>query len=193
MPYDLVVVGASLGGLHAISSLLAALPPGFAAPLVIVQHRVRDGDDTLRLVLDRAGALPVVEARDKQALLPGAVYLAPADYHLLVEAQALALSTDPPVHYARPAIDVLFESAADAYGARLLGLLLTGASADGALGLAAIKARGGCAVVQDPADAECRVMPEAALAATEVDYVLPLAAIPELLIRLCQIIPKVGA
>lgn len=192
MRFDLAVVGASLGGLHAVSTLLAALPATFPLPLVIVQHRGREADDSLITVLKRASTLPVIEAQDKQLLESGAVYLAPADYHLLIERGSLALSTEAPVLHARPAIDVLFETAADAYAERVIGVVLTGASADGAQGLAAIKARGGCAVVQEPADAECSVMPQAALAAAPVDHVLPLAEIAPLLIRLCRVIPKVG-
>jgi two-component system chemotaxis response regulator CheB len=189
--FDLAVVGASLGGLHALSALLAALPATFPLPLVIVQHRGREADESLLSALRRASGLPLVEAEDKQMLQPGAVYLAPADYHLLVERGSLALSTEGPVLYARPAIDVLFESAADAYAERVIGVVLTGASADGAQGLAAIKARGGCAIVQEPADAECPVMPQAALDAAPADYVLPLAEIAPLLIRLSRVMPKV--
>jgi two-component system chemotaxis response regulator CheB len=190
--FDLIVVGASLGGLHALESIFAALPGDFIVPLAVVQHRHRDSDDTLRLVLQRAATLPIYEAEDKQPIEPGAIYLAPADYHLLVERGSFALSTEGPVNHARPSIDVLFESAAAAYEARLLGLVLTGASADGAQGLALIKARGGCTVVQDPASAECRVMPEAAIAATAVDHVVPLTTIVPLLTKLCQSSWKVG-
>lgn len=191
MAFDLVVIGASLGGLHALTTLLGALPPDFPTPLVIVQHRAREATSLLSL-LQQASRLPVSEAEDKQPLQEGQVYLAPADYHVLVEQRSLALSIDGPVLYARPSIDVLFESAADACAGRVIGVILTGASADGAQGLAAIKARGGCAIVQEPAEAECRVMPEAAIAAAPVDYVLRLLAIAALLARLCPVIPKVG-
>jgi two-component system chemotaxis response regulator CheB len=129
----------------------------------------------------------VVEAEDKMALEAGIVYLAPADYHLLVEERGrLALSVDPPVRSARPSIDVLFETAADAYGAALLGVLLTGASADGADGLARVKALGGRAIVEDPSTAECRTMPAAGLAATAVDYVLPLRDIGSHVVTLVE-------
>ena len=118
---------------------------------------------------------------------PGSVYLAPADYHLLIEERGqLALSTEAPVRSARPSIDVLFETAADAYGPELVGVLLTGASADGAEGLAAIKARGGRAIVQDPASAECATMPAAGISATRVDYVLPLEASGGYLVSLVE-------
>jgi two-component system chemotaxis response regulator CheB len=178
---ELIAVGASLGGLNAVSMLLSTLPAVLPVPVVIVQHRTpAPSGNTLAELLQDTTGLAVVEAEDKMALEPGTVYLAPADYHLLVETRGfLALSTDAPVRSARPSIDVLFQTAADAYGGSLLAVLLTGASADGADGLAAVKARGGRAIVQDPATAECRTMPAAALAATAVDYVLPLAKIGE--------------
>lgn len=184
MAYDLVVVGTSLGGLYALRTLFAALPRDFPIAMAVVQHRHRDSDETLRNALQRTTALAVCEAEDKQPLTPGQVCLAPADYHLMVENGTFALSTDEPVLYARPSIDVLFESAANAYGPRVIGVILTGASADGAAGLAAIKARGGMTVVQEPTTAECRVMPEAALANVAADYVLPLDEIARLLVRL---------
>ncbi|HEX6289581.1 MAG TPA: chemotaxis protein CheB [Herpetosiphonaceae bacterium] len=192
MTFELIVIGASLGGLHALCTLLGGLPGSFAVPLAVVQHRHKDSDNTLREVLGRASGLPVYEVVDKQGIIGGAVYLGPADYHLLIDQEGFALSTDAPVLHARPSIDVLFESAADAYGPRVIGLILTGASADGAEGLAAIKARGGCTIVQEPATAECRVMPEAALAQTRADHVVPLPLIAPLLIQLCHIVPKVG-
>lgn len=184
MPYELIVVGASLGGLTALGKLLGALPADFGVPLAIVQHRHRDSNGGLRSVLQRTTALRVCEAEDKQPLEPGAIYLAPADYHLLIEPGACALSVDEPVLFARPAIDVLFESAADAYTDRLIGVILTGASEDGAAGVAAIKAVGGCVIVQEPTLAECPVMPLAAIAAAPIDHVLPLPAIAPLLVRL---------
>ena len=183
---ELIAVGTSLGGLNALTRLLADLPPGLPVPVVIVQHRTiaPDGGGLKDLLQDHTG-LTVVEAEDKMALEPGTVYLAPADYHLLVEERGLlALSTDAPVRSARPSIDVLFQTAAEAYGAALLGVLLTGASADGAEGLAAVKDRGGRAIVEDPATAECRTMPAAGLAATAVDYVLPLTEMGEHLVAL---------
>ena len=185
---ELIAIGTSLGGLNALSTLLAALPQALPVPIVIVQHRAVSTDGVgLADLLQQQTALKVVEAEDKIPLEPGTVYLAPADYHLLVESRGmLALSTDGPVRAARPSIDVFFETAAEAYGRALLGVLLTGASADGAQGLAAIKAQGGRAIVQDPATAECRTMPAAALAATAVDYVLPLSKIGEHLVTLVE-------
>ena len=185
---ELVAVGTSRGGVNALTALLAQLPAALPVPIVIVQHRAASPDAALlsQLLQDHT-ALAVVEADDKMPMTAGTVYLAPPDYHLLVEAPGLlALSTDAPVRSARPSIDVLFESAADAYGCRLLAVLLTGASADGADGLAAVKARGGRAIVEDPETAECRTMPAAGLAATAVDYVLPLRKIGEHLVTLVE-------
>jgi two-component system, chemotaxis family, protein-glutamate methylesterase/glutaminase len=145
--------------------------------VAIGQHRHEDADDALCAALQRHSALPLREAEDKEAILPGRVYVAPAGYHLLVEEGRFALSTEAPVSYARPCIDVLFESAADVYAAGVIGVILTGASKDGAHGAAKIKAHGGFVVVQDPRTAESPVMPEAAIAATNVDRILPLAEI----------------
>lgn len=174
MLFDFVVIGASVGGLEAVALLLEQLPPDFSLPIAIAQHRATappDGD--LAGIWQRSTPLPVREAEDKAPIERGRVYIAPADYHLLVESRELfALSTDPPVLYARPSIDVLFESAADAYGGGVIGVILTGASADGSQGLKAIGERGGCTLVQEPATAECDVMPRAALAATSVNHVL---------------------
>jgi two-component system chemotaxis response regulator CheB len=174
--YELVVVGASWGGLDAVSELLQGLPDELAAALAIVQHRARDPEPGLYVtILQRRTDRPVVEASDKEPIRAGHVYVAPPDYHLLVEPGFFSLSTEERVMYARPSIDVAFESAADAYRERVIGIVLTGANADGAAGLARIKRAGGVAIVQDPRTAEAAVMPEAALAATAVDAVLPLS------------------
>lgn len=184
MGYDIVVVGVSVGGLRALKVLLGALPRDFPIPVVLVQHRHRDSDAQLNEILQPAVALRVIEPEDKTALAGGSVFVAPADYHLLIEGDHLALSTDAPIHHARPAIDALFESAADTHRERVIGVILTGANEDGALGLAAIKQRGGLAIVQDPATAEGRAMPEAALAAVEADHVTALEEIGSLLVRI---------
>ena len=189
-PARVVVVGTSLGGLRALQVLLAALPTDFTWPIVVVQHRHKDSDGALRTVLQEISALPVYETEDKRPLEAG-VYLAPADYHLLIEPGNLALSVDEFVQHARPSIDVLFESTADSYGPRTIGVILTGASADGAQGLAAIKARGGLTIVQEPSTAECRVMPDAALDQVAADLVLPLHDIAPTLVRLSQVTSKV--
>jgi two-component system, chemotaxis family, protein-glutamate methylesterase/glutaminase len=187
-PPELVVIGTSLGGLNALTKLLGALPERFRVPITVVQHRTLSPSGSgLAKLLQESTPLTVVEAEDKMALEPGRIYLAPADYHLMIEEPGrVALSTEGPVRAARPSIDVLFQTAADAYGEGLLGVLLTGASADGAEGLAAVKASGGRAIVEDPATAECRTMPAAALAATAVDYVLPLDRIGDHLVTLVE-------
>lgn len=176
-PCFLVVIGASLGGLPAIRTVLGAFPPQFPGSIVVVQHRDKDADGTLRDLLQKASAMPVREVEDKEPIAAGTIYLAPPNYHLLVEPGHFALSTEASVSYARPSIDVLFESAAEAYGDRVIGIILTGANQDGAAGLAVLKQRGGLAVVQSPISAEARSMPDAALAAVAVDRILPLEAI----------------
>jgi two-component system, chemotaxis family, protein-glutamate methylesterase/glutaminase len=186
-PPELVVVGTSLGGLNALLEFVRGLPATLSVPIVLVQHRGATAETTLVEMLSQGTALTVVEAEDKVEMKPGTIYLAPPDYHLLVEADGtLALSTDAPVRSARPSIDVLFETAADAYGDRLIAVLLTGASADGAAGLSHVKRRGGCAIVQDPATAECATMPSAGIAATRVDYILPLRQIGEHVMALVE-------
>jgi two-component system chemotaxis response regulator CheB len=177
-PYDLVVVGTSWGGLQALGRLLSDLPHDFDPPVVIAQHRHPDSHEgTLRQLLQRQIRRPVLEAEDKLPIEPRHVYVAPPDYHLLVERGSLALSVDDRVSYARPSIDVLFESAADAYGDGVIGIILTGANEDGARGLARIKELGGVALIQDPAAAARRAMPDAAIATTAADAILPLEEI----------------
>ena len=163
MAYELVVIGTSWGGLHALRRVLGGLPAKFDVPVVVVQHRHRDSDHLLVSLLQDHTALTVNEIEDKTELAPGGVYVAPAEYHVLVEAGHLALSTEEPVRYSRPSIDVTFESAADSYGARTIGVIMTGANDDGARGLRRIADRGGAAIVQDPSTAESAVMPAAAL------------------------------
>lgn len=177
MAYGIVVIGSSLGGLDAVSTVLAALPEAFPLPIVIAQHRgtAQSEDGRLHELWQRHTTLVVCDAEDKASIVPGHVYIAPPDYHLMIEAgDVFALSTEGPVLWARPSIDVLFESAAEAYGARVIGVILTGASADGSQGIRAIRERGGCVLVQDPSDAACDVMPLAALSATAVNHVLGL-------------------
>ena len=186
MTYAIIVIGASLGGLRAMQQILGALPPQFPLTIALVQHREPGSDDTLVGLLQTASALPVVEILDKQVILPGRVYLAPADYHTLVEDDHFALSADEPVNHSRPSIDVLFESVADVYGERVIGVVLTGANGDGARGLALIKARGGLAVVQDPRTAEASAMPVAALKAVAGARVMPVEEIGRFLVKTCQ-------
>ncbi|HVS01845.1 MAG TPA: chemotaxis protein CheB [Thermoanaerobaculia bacterium] len=179
--FDLVVMGASLGGLDALGEIFSGLPASFPAAVAVVQHRRADSSASLAALFAARTPLPVHEAEDREPILPGTVYLAPPNYHLLVERGELSLSLDPPVLHARPSIDVLFESAADAYERRLVAVLLTGASRDGAAGIAAVAARGGLTVVQDPDGALSPVAPRAALERTTVRHVLPVPAIAPLL------------
>ena len=185
MDYALIAIGTSWGGLQALSTLLDTLPDEVEPPIVVAQHRSPDSAGGLDEILQRHTRRRVAEAEDKQPLERGRVYVAPPDYHLLVEPGSLALSTEEAVQYARPSIDVLFESVADAYGERAIGIILTGANEDGAAGLAQIKARGGVAIVQDPASSERRRMPDAALAATQTDAVLRIDEIGLFLLGLC--------
>ena len=182
---EAIVLGVSAGGLGALKALLPALPASFPLPLAIVQHVGARADDFLCEYLGRASRIAVKEAEDKQPLAPGTAYLAPSGYHMLIEPdRSIALSVDPRVNHSCPSIDVLFESAAEAYGPGLIGVILTGANGDGALGLRAIKTRGGIAIVQNPASAEAAAMPRAALATTAVDHVVELEQLAALLIRL---------
>jgi len=186
LAYEIIVVGTSTGGLKALQVLLAGLPEDFPLPIVIVQHRGKDSEIGLCEFLSRSSALPVTEPEDKEPVLPAHAYLAPRDYHLMIEAGSFALTTESPVVFARPSIDVLFKSAADEYNERTIGVILTGANRDGAHGLAEIKSRGGVTVVEEPASATCPEMPEAAIAGTKVDFILPLDQIAPQLYQLCN-------
>lgn len=177
MHYDLIVIGASWGGLNAVGRVIAALPEKLDAAVVIAQHRRNTGAGLASILATRT-RLPVDDVEDKQPIERGRIYLAPPDYHLLIQPGWFSLSTDDVVNYARPSIDVLFESAAQAYDERVIGVILTGANDDGARGLARVKELGGVAVIEDPASAERHEMPGAALAAIEnADAVLPIEQI----------------
>ncbi|MGZ4780093.1 MAG: chemotaxis protein CheB, partial [Thermoanaerobaculia bacterium] len=165
MAYAMVVVGTSWGGLSALRALIAGLPAGFGLPIVVVQHRHKRSDGLLTSLLQDVTSLHVCEVEDKAPMVAGNLYIAPADYHLLVEQGFFSLTTDLPVRYSRPSIDVTFISAADAYAEQAVGVILTGANADGARGLQRIVDRGGLGLVQLPATAESPAMPAAALRA----------------------------
>jgi two-component system, chemotaxis family, protein-glutamate methylesterase/glutaminase len=183
--FDLIVVGTSWGGLKALGVLLDHLPDEMDVPIAIAQHRGADSlEGALEASLRRHVRRSVREVEDKDPIERGSIYVAPPDYHLLVERDSFALSVDERVQFARPSIDVLFESAADVYGAGVIGVVLTGANRDGAAGLAAIQARGGVAIVQDPESAEMRAMPDAAISAA-ASVVLPLEAIAPYVAELC--------
>ncbi|MBX5481847.1 MAG: chemotaxis protein CheB [Myxococcaceae bacterium] len=173
----LVVVGASWGGVDALQIVLGALPATFDAAVLVVLHRAQGVRDVLQHVLQRSCSLPVGDVEDKQPILPGRVYLAPAGYHVHVEDAHFGLSVDDPVHHARPSIDVAMSTAAEALGPKVTGVVLTGAGRDGAEGLALIKRLGGCAIVQEPSDAARADLPRAALDAVQPDRVLALEEI----------------
>jgi two-component system chemotaxis response regulator CheB len=171
---EAVVIGASAGGVNALLQVLPALPRGYRLPLVVVLH-----------VFQQRVMVPVREAGDKEEIIPGTLYFAPAGYHLLLENdRSFSLSCDAPVHFARPAIDIMMETAAEVYGARLAGVLLTGANEDGAQGMAAIGRAGGMTVVQDPQEASVDVMPLEAIRIRPPDLILPLEQIKRLLLML---------
>ncbi len=179
---EAVVIGASAGGVEALSEILPALPARFRPALLIVLHLPRERPSLLVEIYEKRCVLPVREADDKEPIEPGTVYFAPPDYHMLVEkSRQIALSTDEPLHFSRPSVDVLFESAADAYGERLLGIILTGANQDGAVGLHAIHRAGGITVVQQPDSAQVPLMVVSALQRNPADFVLSLPEIGELL------------
>jgi two-component system chemotaxis response regulator CheB len=184
--FEIIVIGCSLGGMRALETIFSALPHDFQVPIAVVQHRHKRSSEGLPQFLRRSTKLCFVDVEDKQWIKPGCVYLAPADYHLLVEKGTFNLSIDAAVAHSRPSIDVMFESAADAYGAAVLGVVLTGANADGARGVARIKRRGGFVVVQDPKTAEAPAMPQAAIEAAAVDRILPLDRIGPYVVELCQ-------
>ena len=181
-----VVIGCSAGGMQALRTVLAGLNPALASPIIVVCHTGSQDVSLLCELLGAVSALPVVEACERQQPQPGVVHVAPAGYHLLLEqGRHFALSVDARVAFSRPAIDVLFETAAQAYADRLIGVVMTGANSDGASGLKAIRAHGGLAIVQEPADAHAAAMPRAAIETAGADHCVPLDAIAPLLNRLC--------
>lgn len=189
-PYQLVVIGCSMGGMHALQVIFQSLPKEFPVPIVVAQHRYRTSSEALPAYFRRHCVLSVVDATDKEWVRPGHVYIAPANYHLLVDRNGdrgeLSLSVDAAVAYSRPSIDVLFESAAASYGQSVIGVVLTGANNDGTRGAERIKQRGGFVIAQDPKTAEAPAMPEAAIAAGRVDRILPLDRIGPFLVELCR-------
>lgn len=179
---ELVVIGGSAGGVDALIGLLPTIPATFRATIVCILHVPPDRDSRLAELFELRAALPVREARDKEQLEPGVIYFAGSGYHLSVERdRCFSLSCEPPVQFARPAIDVLMESAADAYGPALAGILLTGANHDGADGMCHIRERGGLTVVQDPGEAQASAMPIEAIRRCAPHLVLPLSGIRTLL------------
>ncbi|MDB5963822.1 MAG: chemotaxis protein CheB [Polaromonas sp.] len=182
---EAVIIGASAGGVEALLMLLSGLPERFRLPVITVLHLPEDRESQLAAIFRQRSPVAVHEAADKEAIVPGTLYFAGPGYHLSVERdRSFSLSCEAPVHFSRPSIDILMESAADTYGAGLAGILLTGANYDGALGLAKIRQRGGLTVVQDPAEAQVATMPEAAIRRLQPDLILRLQDIRSLLLQL---------
>ena len=188
--YDIVVVGTSWGGLAALRTLVAGLPDSFQMAVTLVQHRHKDSDHLLRTLLQERSTLRVFEVEDKMPLEHGHIYVAPPNYHTLIEPGYFSLSTDAPVRFSRPSIDVTFASAADSYAHRTVGIVLTGANEDGAQGLRRISDRGGMAIVQDPDTAESRPMPEAARKAVPRARVMTLEGVAQFLAALPAGLPE---
>ncbi len=185
--YDLVVVGASSGGIAAVSTLLSTLPEDFTLPVVVVLHLQETTKADFTEIFRRPGRRPIREAEDKAPIEKGVLYIAPPGYHLLIEGDGtFSLSYEDKVNYSRPSIDVLFDSAAAALGDRVIGVVLTGGNADGAQGLKAIKQAGGLAIVEDPNSAEVSAMPSAAADAVEPDFTLPIAEVGPVLATLTR-------
>ena len=193
MTYAVVGIGTSWGGLAAMTKLLGGLPGDFSLPVVVVQHRGKDSDRLLSELLQDATDMKVCEVEDKDPLEPGTVHIAPANYHVLIDAGYLSLTIEEPVRFSRPSIDVMLSSAADTYGSGAIGVVLTGANEDGARGLSHIVKRGGRALVQDPKTAEIPIMPVAAMKAVPSAEILPLDALAPRLIELSLERAKVGA
>lgn len=183
--FEAVVIGASAGGINALIQVLSALPENFPLPVLIVQHLQANAESYLAHILNSRSGLHVKEADEKEPIRAGHAYTAPPGYHLLVEDdRTCSLSLEGLVNFARPSVDVLFESAVAVYRDKLIGVILTGANHDGARGLRALKHAGGCAIAQSPASAEVPAMPEAAIAACNVDKVLPLNDIGPYILQL---------
>ena len=183
--FKVVVIGTSAGGVRALLALLAPLPATFRLPIVVVIHLPADRESKLSELFGDRLAIPVRVAEDKEPVEPANVYFAGPGYHLSLEKDhTFSLSGEEPVNYSRPSIDVVMESAADAYGTAMVGILLTGANADGAAGLARIKRQGGLTVVQSPAEAEVPTMPDSAIRKSKPDHILTLDAIHKLLLKI---------
>ncbi len=188
MHYGAIVIGVSSGGMKAMKVLFSRLPKDFKTPIVIVQHISAHSDNTWISLLNEQYELCIKEADEKESIEPGKAYFAPPNYHLLIEKnKTFSLTIDERVNFARPSIDVLFESAAEAYTNTLIGIVLTGSNHDGTKGIKRIKEYGGIAVIEDPDTAYSAFMPRSALSAIEADYVLPLEDIADLLVQLTMV------
>ena len=182
MVYKAVVIGVSAGGINALKVIFTNISENFKLPVIVVQHLHAHSDTFLANYLNSLSHLHIKEAEDKEQICAGTAYIAPANYHLLIEEdRTLSLNTDERVNYSRPSVDVLFNSAADVYGSKLIGIVLTGANDDGVTGMKRIKKYGGLTIVQDPKNAEVDYMPRSVLKEVPVDYVLTLEKIGILL------------
>jgi two-component system chemotaxis response regulator CheB len=187
MQYEAIVIGVSSGGMSALKIIFSTLPAHFSIPIIIVQHLGAHSDSHWIKFLNEKSALKIKEADEKEKIETGHIYIAPPNYHLLIEKnKTFSLTIDERVNYARPSIDVLFESAAEAYKIKLIGIVLTGANNDGTRGIKRIKECGGLIIIQDPKTAESTCMPESAIAAIEPDYIDSLEDIVKLLIKIDQ-------
>jgi two-component system, chemotaxis family, protein-glutamate methylesterase/glutaminase len=187
MLYEAVVMGVSAGGLAALTRLLGVLPASYPVPVVVVQHRSRDERFLLEEVLQTKCKIHIRQVEEKEVMKPGIVYFAPPDYHLLIEAnRSFSLSYDAPVNYSRPSIDVLFETAAQVFGSKLAGIILTGANADGSHGMKMIRKHGGTTIAQEPSTAEYAEMPQAAIKTGYIQKIMDLDAIGKFLLALAK-------
>jgi two-component system chemotaxis response regulator CheB len=187
MKFEAVVIGASAGGLHALSEILKELPVSFPVPVIVIQHRSKEERMLLEQVLQLKCIIQIKQADEKENIMNGTVYFAPADYHLLVEKnRSFSLSSDAPVNFSRPSIDVTFETAAEAFGNELIGIILTGSSKDGAAGIEAIKKRGGITIAQNPVGAQFPFMPQAAINTGSVQYIFELEEIASFLLGIAK-------
>lgn len=185
LKYRCISIGVSAGGMDALSIIIPGLPPAFPIPIVVIQHVSPHSDNYMTSYLDNISAIKIKEVDEKEKIRPGVVYTAPPNYHVLVEEdETFSLSVEERINFARPSIDVFFQSAADVYGPHLVGVILTGANNDGSQGLKMIKEKGGLTIVQDPDTAEVDGMPRAAIEATKIDHILTLEQIGPLLVKL---------
>lgn len=183
--YKAVIIGTSAGGLFALADLFKNLPSDYSLPVIVVQHRSKDPKDLLEEVLQTRCEIKIKQADEKEKIKSGRVYIAPPDYHLLIERDhSFSLSADAAVRFSRPSIDVLFESAAEVYKSQLIAIVLTGANKDGAAGIKAVKMNGGLVIAQDPMEAQFPFMPQAAVETNKVDHVLKLDKISSFLLSL---------
>ncbi len=185
MYYEAIVIGVSSGGMNAMNVLFSLLPKGFSIPIIILQHIGSHSDNEWIKILNKKTNIVIKEAEEKEKIEKGNAYVSPPNYHLLIERnKTFSFTIDERVNYARPSIDVLFESAAEAFKGKLIGIILTGSNTDGTNGMKRIKENGGLTIAQDPATAESAYMPSSAIDAVKMDHILTLEGIADLLIKI---------